>query len=113
MLPRRYSPKSLPPLKISPTRVGSGGKNCLRSRALDDPGMMILANALEALDRMREARALLREDGLVVRDRFGQSRPHPAAGIERDAKGIFLRNMKALGLDLEPVNARPGRPVGR
>ena len=113
MFPRRYSPK-IPP---APQNLSEESKDwwekLLAQYALDDPGIMILANALEALDRMREAQALLREDGLVVRDRFGQSRPHPAAGIERDAKGIFLRNMKALGLDLEPVNPRPGRPVGR
>lgn len=80
---------------------------------MDDASLIILESALEAFDRMRQAQALLAEEGLVVKDRFGQDKAHPAAAIERDAKGTMLRHIKALGLDLEPLNDRPGRQPGR
>jgi hypothetical protein len=59
-----------------------------------------------------KARRLLDRDGLVVSDRFGQQKPHPAAAIERDSKQTLLRNLRALNLDLEPLHDRPGRPGG-
>jgi P27 family predicted phage terminase small subunit len=80
---------------------------------LDDPGLMLLESALEAFDTMRDAQAMLAKDGAVVKDRFGQLKSHPACLIERDAKGTLLRTMRALNLDLEPLNNKPGRPAGR
>jgi P27 family predicted phage terminase small subunit len=80
---------------------------------LDDPGLMLLESVLEAFDRMRDAQAMLEKDGAVVKDRFGQLKAHPATLIERDAKGTLLRTLRALNLDLEPLNDKPGRPSGR
>ena len=80
---------------------------------LDPPALTILDSACRALMRVREAQALVTKAGLVVKDRFGQAKPHPAAAIERDAKMTLLRNLKALNLDLEPLHDRPGRPGGR
>ena len=74
---------------------------------------MLLGNALSARDRMLEAQAYMERDGLVLEDRFGQARPHPACKIEHDAKGAMLQNIRALGLDLEPLQDRPGRPGKR
>jgi len=53
----------------------------------------------------------LRREGIVIRDRFGQKKQHPATLVERDAKMALVRNLKALNLDLEPLNL-PGRPHG-
>jgi P27 family predicted phage terminase small subunit len=78
---------------------------------LDDAALLILESALEAFDRMREAQELLKAEGLVVKDRFGQQKAHPAAAVERDAKATMLRHLKALALDLEPLGDRPGRPA--
>jgi phage terminase small subunit len=80
---------------------------------LDPPALTILDTACRGLMRVREAQALLERDGIVVKDRFGQEKPHPAVAIERDAKLTLLRNLKALNLDLEPLHDRPGRPPGR
>jgi hypothetical protein len=59
---------------------------------------------------MRESQRLLAAEGLVVRDRWGQAKPHPAAAIERDSRAAWLRGLAALGLDLEPLRDGPGRP---
>lgn len=79
----------------------------------DEGGRLLLGNALEAFDRMREAQQLLKRDGLVSKDRFGQRKPHPAAAIERDARGQLLAALRALNLDIEPLRDRVGRPGGR
>jgi len=68
----------------------------------------VLLTALEALDRMRQAQALLDADGLTVTDRYGTAKAHPAVTIERDSRTAFLRAMRELGLDLEaPPTTRP------
>jgi P27 family predicted phage terminase small subunit len=77
---------------------------------LDAASLPILEGGLEAFDRMREAQAILATEGIVITDRFGQRKQHPATLVERDAKATLLRNLKALGLDLEPLNAR-ARPA--
>lgn len=77
---------------------------------LDPPALVVLDAACRALERVRQAQAFLKRDGLLTKDRFGQLRAHPAALIERDAKQTFLRSLRALDLDLEPLHARPGRP---
>jgi P27 family predicted phage terminase small subunit len=81
--------------------------------SMDDSGLMILESALECFDRMRQAQASIAAEGAVVKDRFGQLKQHPAILTERDAKGGLLRHLKALNLDLEPLNPKPGRPAGR
>jgi P27 family predicted phage terminase small subunit len=82
--------------------------------AIEDPGgLLLLQTALEAFDRLRGARALIDRDGVVITDRFGQSKPHPAATIERDARTAMLTALRALNLDVEPLQGRVGRPNGR
>jgi P27 family predicted phage terminase small subunit len=81
---------------------------------LDDPALLILEGTLESFDRMRQAQALLAAEGLVVKDRFGQPKQHPASLVERDAKQAVLRGLKALGLDLEPLaEGKGGRPPAK
>ncbi len=78
---------------------------------LDQTGQLILCAALEAHDRMREAQAELKKNGsLILPDRFGQEKSHPAVAIERDSRAAMLQGLKALGVDLEPLNDTPGRP---
>jgi P27 family predicted phage terminase small subunit len=73
-----------------------------------------LSAAGEAHDRMTEARELLAAEGIVLADRFGQSRAHPAVAIERDARTAYLRAVRELALEVDgpvssPVSARPPR----
>ncbi|HVW69190.1 MAG TPA: P27 family phage terminase small subunit [Steroidobacteraceae bacterium] len=78
----------------------------------DPGGLLILASAVEAFDRMRQAQRRLKREGLTVKDRFGQAKAHPAAVIERDSRAAMLAALKQLNLDLEPLEGRPGRPNG-
>lgn len=105
--PRRF-PK--PPSNLS-KEAGSWWAELTKEYVIDDhAGLLLLQTALEAFDRMREAQALLSEDGLTVTDRYGQFRPHPAAGIERDQRGQMLAALKQLNLDIEPLG-KLGRPI--
>src|SRR5687768_11554750 len=80
--------------------------------ALDDSSLLILESAFESFDRMRQAQEIIAIEGIVIKDRFDQIKQHPATLVERDAKAAMVRQIKALGLDLEPLNAAPGRPAG-
>src|SRR5262249_8782395 len=83
-----------------------------RDFAIEDPaGLELLSGASQCLDRIREARAAIKAEGLFTTDRFGQRRSHPAVLIERDARTGFLANLRALHLDLEPC-VGAGRPPG-
>lgn len=82
--------------------------------AITDPGgLFVLRAAVEAFERMLQAQTILAAEGLTTVDRFGQSRAHPAVIIERDSRGSMLAAIKQLGLDLEPLHDRPGRPAGK
>ncbi|HJU18586.1 MAG TPA: phage terminase small subunit P27 family [Stellaceae bacterium] len=65
----------------------------------DAAGLLLLKNALEAHDRLTEARRILKKEGIVVRDRFGQPKQNPASLIERDARQQLLAALKALRLE--------------
>ena len=78
--------------------------------ALESHHLKMLTLACEAFDRATEARELLAKEGIVVEDRFGAPRPHPAVSIERDARLAFVRIVRELDLDGEPLpDPRPSR----
>lgn len=79
----------------------------------DEAGLLILQTACEAFDRMREAQAIIKVEGLTVEDRFLQKKAHPLTTVERDSRAAMMQALKSLNLDLEPLNDRPGRPDGR
>lgn len=68
----------------------------------------ILGRAAEQLDRAAAARTRIAAEGLLVLDRFGQSRPNPACLLERQAVCTFAKLIAALGLDL-PAPPSPKR----
>lgn len=78
----------------------------------DAAGLHLLATALQAFDRMRDAQALIAKHGICTPDRFGQLRANPATTIERDSRAAMLASLKALNLDLEPLRDGIGRPPG-
>ncbi|MBE0427886.1 MAG: hypothetical protein IBX72_14730 [Nitrospirae bacterium] len=79
----------------------------------DMTSQKILSVALEALDRCQKARTIIDAEGMTVLDKFGQAKQHPLLAIERDSRAAFLAGLKALNLDLEPLQDGPGRPPGK
>jgi len=74
----------------------------------DAGGIALLVRACECQDRLAAAWKIIDEEGEVTRDRYGNSRLHPAMALEKDARAGFLQAMKQLNLDVEPLKI-PGR----
>ena len=53
---------------------------------------------------LRSLRSLTKtKDGIIIRDRWGQEKPHPATVIEKEARAHLLQSLKALNLDLDSL----------
>ena len=79
----------------------------------DEAGKVVFVVTLEGLDRLRSAQARLKRDGIVVTDRFGKLKAHPACAIERDARAQVLAGFKQLGLELDEKTLRRDTPDAR
>lgn len=91
-------------------------KKILDEYELPEESLLILQSALESFDRASDARAKIKEHGIVTvsTSKHGtMHRANPAVAIENDAKRVMLACFKQLGLDLEPINPTPGRPAGK
>jgi len=71
----------------------------------DAAGTLTLLTALQSLDRMRQAQALIAKDGILQNDRFGTARPHPATQVEKESRAGLLQALKALSLDFESLES--------
>lgn len=69
---------------------------------LEGHHLRLLRLFLEALERAEAAQALIDEAGVTVTDRFGQTKPHPAVAIKRDAETAAARLLRELDLEGEP-----------
>lgn len=107
--PRARTATPKPPKGLSSEAQGWWTKIC-SGWELDDAGFLVLQNAMEAFDRMRQAQVLISKDGIVATDRFGQAKVHPAVLVERDSKAALLRALRAMNLAIEPLNDTAGRP---
>ena len=74
---------------------------------LDEAALELLRLAAEALDRVREARAIICKDGLMVKLSGGGSKVHPMLAVERDSRLAAARLIRELNLDIEPADVRP------
>jgi hypothetical protein len=84
----------------------------VRDYEFSDPGSIeTLCEACQALDRAEELAAQIATDGVIVRGRAGP-RDHPALKHELANRAFVTRSLARLGLDLEPLHDRPGRPGG-
>lgn len=78
----------------------------------DAPSLVLLGNACRALDRLRIAENIVRKEGVVYRDRWGQPKGHPAAA-RVDAENLTLqRSLRELGINLAPLPSDGGPPAG-
>jgi P27 family predicted phage terminase small subunit len=76
---------------------------------VDQPGLLLLQTAMEALDRMRECQRAIERDGSTVQDRFGQTKAHPLLATERDARAQLLSAIRQLDLGIETDESLPWR----
>jgi P27 family predicted phage terminase small subunit len=67
---------------------------------LADHQVILLHKACESLDRIEEAREIIKRDGLTFKDRWNTPKASPAVAIERDNKISVARLFRELGLDL-------------
>jgi phage terminase small subunit len=100
----------------TPSELGPAGKRFWKRITsafvvVDAASYEFLFLACVARDRLAAAEAAIREDGGFLKDRFGQTRAHPAVQISRDATATMLAAMRALGLHELPAD-RGGRPPG-
>jgi P27 family predicted phage terminase small subunit len=105
------APDAIAPATLSEESSRMFKRYC-QSWDFDDHALNILAAACEAFDRMREAQRIIAAEGICITDRFGQKKQHPATLVERDSRAAYLRALKDLHLDVEPLNDGPGRPAG-
>jgi len=60
----------------------------------DASSLTLLENAARALDRLRQAEAVVRKEGATIKDRFEQLRPHPMVA-RIDCEGQAVRQCLA------------------
>jgi phage terminase small subunit len=77
-------------------------KSITNDYSIDESAGMILRMTLEAKDLHELARATIAKEGSVIKDRWGQSKPHPSCAILRDAATVMGRGFRLLGMDLAP-----------
>jgi phage terminase small subunit len=65
--------------------------------------LRLLQVAAEAWDRLQQARAVIKRDGIVVEDRYGSPKNHPALSTERDSRIAFVRAVRELDLEGEQL----------
>lgn len=78
----------------------------------DDGGLKFLHIFAAADTTERNALDIVNKDGMSILDKFNQVKSHPLNSVIRDARSQKMMALKALNLDLEPLNDRPGRPGG-
>lgn len=77
-------------------------KKLIADYEIDQAAELVLVATLEARDRREQARREIEKNGATFTDRFGQLKPSPWAGIERDAATTMMRGWRLLGFDQEP-----------
>ena len=94
----------MPKTTKSPKHLHKGSaaffNHVMSEYTLDEHHVILLTKACESLDRIEEAREIIKNDGLTYIDRFGSPRVNPAVAIERDNKIAVARLFRELGLDL-------------
>ena len=78
----------------------------------DSGGENLLMTFAGAYSLELDCQDQISREGLTIKDRFDQDKPHPLLASLRDARAQKLAALKALCLDLEPMKTI-GRPPGR
>lgn len=92
--------EELPPC---PTRLSAQSQQLWRvmvPHALDPGRQVLLANALDALDRLEQIRAELAQRGLTIVSATGGVRANPLLRLEKELRGSVANLFCQLGLNL-------------
>jgi len=86
----------------------------VREFDITDPGgEALLRTFASAFSLEIDCQQQIEKDGLTFKDRFEQIKSHPLLTILNNARAQKMAALKALNLDVEPLQAAPGRPAGR
>src|SRR5262249_4232761 len=82
---------------------------------LEGADLSVLDVACVHFDRAAAARETIDAEGAIVKDRFGQQKPHPACEIEQASSRLYLAALRQLGLGLpaSPDSMRLAQPIGK
>ena len=101
----RKKPK--PPAHLRP-ETQKWWRSVVSGWVLDAHHLNLLLLACEALDRAEECREAIEKEGVTIQGLHGPKQ-HPLLPAERDARLSYVRILKALNLDEDDGNGRPGR----
>lgn len=102
-------------IKRCPHNLGVAGRLFWRNvlgefEIFDYHQLRLLEGACQCWDRIIEARATIKKEGMYFTDRFGQPKEHPAHATERNNKILMSRLLREINLDVElPQSRPPGR----
>jgi len=96
----KKSPAPRPPAGLSAAAKTLWARLQTEYGIRDAAGLAVLEQAARSFERAEEARRLLDRAGCVVKDRWGQTKVHPAAAVERDARASFLAALRQLGVEI-------------
>ena len=99
-----------------PRQLGEAGTALWRSiqgeyDIWDPGGSEILMQACECADRLAVLSARIETDGIIVETKTGP-KPHPLLRDEVSNRSFLTRTLERLGLNLEAIRPRSGRPSG-
>jgi P27 family predicted phage terminase small subunit len=92
-------------LTDSPHHLGKAEQRIWRDTLRDyeitsQTSLAVLTTALEAHQRARECREVIKREGMTMAGRDGQAKVHPLLAVERDARQAWLAALRVLGLEL-------------
>ncbi len=90
-------------------RAGRLYRAVLAEYDLSDAELEVLRCAAVALDRADQAAAVVKAEGLVVLDRYGSPKAHPAADLEARSRALFARLIAQLGVKVPEVESPRSR----
>jgi len=98
-----------PPRELSPAAKRLW-KTLYDASVMDPQAILLLDLMMQRWDRLQEARAILKREGLQLQEMTAAGckkfRPHPMLQVERDALASVVRCFRALGYDELPEGIR-------
>ena len=88
-------------------------RGVMRGWTLEEHHVRLLVLAAEAFDQAADAHAYLAKQGETYSDKRGVRRVCPEVGIEHNAKVLFTKLIRELGLDDGPAPEAPRPPALR